>query len=1242
MNLVFDLETRSRGWIVQGPTSPRRPLESPLADERLPGLAASLREWASRPVPLDRPDPLGTEAFVQGLARRVSDQLTQALLTEDDRRAVAAALAGNDRARLVIRVRSAGAAWDQTADAALALPWELLAPEASGVYPVREGRLAVIREAVTDLSPDLPTPSGPLTLAVTIAAPEDRAGFPYEQESFRLLAALAPLGQRAVFSNLGGLSDLAELVADLRATAIHFRGHGLPGGLLFEDELGFAHEVPVTELRRRLAAVLLDPQRAGTFPGLFFLAAPFTALHAGETSAAAALHRSGFTQVIGFFGPVGAELNTRLEERFYGALARGDSVLAAAEKARAALAEPVGEAGERVRYPFGWSQLAVYHRGADLPLARPGQGVEIPPIQRRTVEVSGLPVLEHGFIGRRGLQHEIRRRVERDGQRLVVIQGLGGLGKTALASQLLVRAFAPEPADQLVLRCREIEETDADPVLELRAQAEEHGRLHGLAFWDERVKDLRERVPDPAAGVAAVLRLLRQERPGLAVYIDNAETLQTGPSTDDPGAPGSWRPGLEVWWREMERLADEDGCLVMVTTRYAWEGLSPRAHVGLPPMEPADSLRLIDSFPALGDLPLAVRMRLAERVDGHPRTVEFLDRLIAQRRGEIREIADAWNDLIAPVLPAQEEKIRADLLLEKLWDKLSEKAREHARVLTVLRRPAPQFVIDRMGEARDELIRAGWLTRYREQVRDDSGLRWDLRWSLHQLTRDFVSRFAEGASSVAHRMAGEAWQSRLDQPLARREDQPEAIYHLHLLGEGNRAWPIVKSYVLWLRRNARFQEAQILLDSCEAAGTQGDALAIALSLSVQMRRSRGEQGEGLGDLLDRAAGLAATAETRATLYHERASWFLDRSELLPAESQTRLALEEKEKDQGTETASYAQSLRLLGMILHRQGRYVESEQVLRECVRIKAATQGESHPDSTAALHALASVLESMGRYEQAEEFLRRVIALEEETFGTDHPTYAATLHGLSLVLEHRGKYIEAENVCRKALAVFSSWLGPTHPTTLASLHALAYILESRGDYTASEKLLRGLIEIKSTTLAPDHPSLLEPLQVLAFTLWRQGKQAEAESVFARALILLEGVPPDHPVRSDFLQLASNLLDTRGHREEAEQLIHRAMTLERSSLSPLHLGHLVSLRSLASRRREQGRLLEAEGLLRHAARVIEETQGVRHPHYGRTCNPSRECSMNRVISTKARPFSARASQSWRMRWGKIIPRLLAS
>ena len=91
---------------------------------------------------------------------------------------------------------------------------------------------------------------------------------------------------------------------------------------------------------------------------------------------------------------------------------------------------------------------------------------------------------------------------------------------------------------------------------------------------------------------------------------------------------------------------------------------------------------MLDSYETFEPLSRKNRERLAHRVDGHPRTVEVLERLVSERFGDLGpgyEVKDPWSDLIEPVLPKQEEEISADLLLEELWQRLTPEAQRQAR-----------------------------------------------------------------------------------------------------------------------------------------------------------------------------------------------------------------------------------------------------------------------------------------------------------------------------------------------------------------------------------------------------------------------------------------------------------------------------------------------------------------------------------------------------------------------------------
>lgn len=729
-DLLFTITPGEETWTIVGPMSgsPPHAVPSPLGDQDFLGLVRELRRYSSMKF---SPGETSDIRLYEEVARELSARITPLLLSEEAHQAVRVRLnqVQLGRARLTIRVADHGPLSDQV----LKLPWEVVAPD-SNEFPVRQSVLEVVRESVVPGAPELPEPSGPFGVAVAVAAPEGQAALSYEKEEVRLQTVLAALGHAVAFSDLGTLDDLVELVDLHRATAILFSGHGLPGRLLFENRLGFADPVAAEEVVRRLRTVLLSPGRSGSFPGLFFLSSCEGATSEDGPSAAAALHRAGFPQVIGYFGPVRDSAASRAEEMFFRCLARGDTALQAAHRARASLVDVIEHEGEPFVYPLAWTQFAIYHRGADRPVAAGGRtaGRSLPVRFRRRIEARhGVPVLAQGFIGRRALQHEILRKVS-SGERLIVLQGLGGSGKTALAGHLMTRrlALSPNPADALFLRVPSPEE-ETEPILALRRQAEEHGRQHALPGWEERLAELRERFPAPAAGFAATLRALRATpQSPFAVYVDRADALQVGPGTDN--GPGTWRAGAAEWWSELEELAAEE-FLVLASTRYAGVDLG-RSHLGVPPLSPSDAFRMMAFFVELADLTPEERRRLVEWTEGHPLTIALLDAAVDRqykRQGLGYEPADRWKDFVEPVLPEVADAVRREIHLDDLWAGLPEIAREQARRIAATGKRLTLAEIDQLGGERDLLIRSGLLVRHLEEVRlSGNNFKWAERWGL--------------------------------------------------------------------------------------------------------------------------------------------------------------------------------------------------------------------------------------------------------------------------------------------------------------------------------------------------------------------------------------------------------------------------------------------------------------------------------------------------------------------------------
>ena len=1018
------------------------------------------------------------------------------------------------RARLVLRVRDPREAHQRTlVEQALALPWELLMPEPE-VFAVERSELDVVREIVVEGAPEVPDPTGAFSVAVSIAAPEDQVALKYEDEALRLQQALLPLGHGIAFAELGTVDDLAALAEKMEPQALHFSGHGLPGQLVFEDELGCSRRLRIDELVSQLNTRLSQAGTQKRFPRLFFLASchgvsgtvtadpeagtrsPMeresrdlgTALGEGP-STAAALHRAGFAQVLGYFGPVSDALCTRAESVFYQALAQGKSTLQATNECRQSLREPLQHGDVKIRYPLAWVQLALYHRGPDRPLALAGAPQLTVPQWRDTLSVSGLPVLQHGFIGRRAIQHEVRRKVRaQKQQQLLLLHGIGGVGKTALATQLLRKVLAQDDQDLLILRCDGLQ-NEAEPIRKLWAQAEERARELGVT--EEALKGIREHTSDPAEGfektVECLRRKQRQKQRQLVVYADNMEDLQVAPKDAGAAAPlGTLRPGVTPWWKAMERLSKRG--LVMASMRYRFDGPPDEAWVAVDPMRKADTQRLIDTFAGLQKLGDASKDKLVERSQGHPRTVVFVEELLRRQRKRSVGGAAALDAVLERLLATADTQVSDDLMLGALWDCLTGSTQQHALMLSVLRQPVPTTVVEAVGDASVELRDSSLLMQYRLLGKKDGKPEWRERWGMLGVVSGFVRGKLDAQQRQAeHRSLGIALKAHVEGQGEDRlwSDQEEAIHHLHAAHEGDLAWPLVREYVLWLRGRAQYQEALAILEGCEAAHATGERLALALTFLGQMLGQLAVRARDAEAMLDRAVSLAESENTQAFILTEQ------------------------------------------GQLQASQGKYPEAEALLRRSLALKEKALGTDHPSYGASLHALAGVVSKQGKYPEAEALLRRSLALVEKALGTDHPSYGASLHALAGVVSKQGKYPEAEALLRRSLAIDEKALGTDHPSLYPTLTNLAGIMAQLGELDPALPLVERARSIAERTHGSVHPDVG---QILSIQAQIQAAQAhpQALSTAQQAVAILEQcLGSDHPVTEGARRFLGTLTPNR-------------------------------------------------------------------------------------------------------------------
>jgi tetratricopeptide (TPR) repeat protein len=608
-------------------------------------------------------------------------------------------------------------------------------------------------------------------------------------------------------------------------------------------------------------------------------------------NSAARLHREGAAQVVSYHGPIVDELSTRAEVALYAAIAEGETTAYAVRQARAALLRPL--ASSELTHPFAWAQLAYYQRGPDRPLslpARPGQHRQMEAELQRTFQGMGnRRVLATGFIGRRTELHQVRRRI-REGQRVLVFQGLGGLGKTTLAFHTL--PLLSDAQNQCTLWCQEVEK-EPDRAEGLVGQLLAYCRTRFGVDWEPVVQKVdRAAGNDPVQRFGYYLNSLLDRAPGFVLYFDNLESLLIGPKElaegpADAGAFAQWHsaPVAGIWALARQTAEDSDRLYVVASCRYRHADFG-RALLPVA-LLPADALyRLMGWFPALRRLASATRAELVQRLAGHPRAVEFANTLLDKALADWQESHGAWrlpaaltetdlkrewDLLVAPALPRVQDQLWANLLLSAIWERvLDEQARRMLYRMTLLRRPWDADLIPHLSDPED-LAAAAEATAARlrrtsllEQV--EVGLR--CLYTLHPATAQFVvenfakprrsswfrrfARWFQPAQKPAQATEADlrrethlrigAWLEGRARNSVDRDVPIEAAYHLFQAKEYQRAYVVLSAPTHEMLNSGQAREALHLLEPFLA-----ESLRPALTRPSVMRLL-GKIGQGYWEL----------------------------------------------------------------------------------------------------------------------------------------------------------------------------------------------------------------------------------------------------------------------------------------------------------------------------------------------------------------------------------------------------------
>ncbi|MEU8262961.1 CHAT domain-containing protein [Micromonospora sp. NPDC048999] len=363
---------------------------------------------------------------------------------------LAAFLDGDERWLTPVLDRPAGTTLRITAEGRLRhLPWELLAVDGSHLTVSVNAPLLPVRAVGTNSALTAPVKAANRPLRVLFMATSPEGVEPvlsYEAEEAAILAATSRTGADLVVEESGTLEGLRFLSRDYGTgyfDVLHLSGHatisvnGQPA-FLVENEFGGLAYATADQIAQAMA---------GHWPRLVFVSGCLTgnAPDGGAfPSMSESLVRAGAPAVLGWALPVGDVSATEFAAELYRSLADGQPLDRAIVEARQHL----------YKHKRGnWHLLRAYADRSPLapmvtPLLTKGRArIQIRPADQEFLDPQtrlSRVAARAAFVGRRRVIQRCLRTLKQpygsgDAAEALVLHGMGGLGKSSLASRLLER-----------------------------------------------------------------------------------------------------------------------------------------------------------------------------------------------------------------------------------------------------------------------------------------------------------------------------------------------------------------------------------------------------------------------------------------------------------------------------------------------------------------------------------------------------------------------------------------------------------------------------------------------------------------------------------------------------------------------------------------------------------------------------------------------------------------------------------
>jgi tetratricopeptide (TPR) repeat protein len=243
----------------------------------------------------------------------------------------------------------------------------------------------------------------------------------------------------------------------------------------------------------------------------------------------------------------------------------------------------------------------------------------------------------------------------------------------------------------------------------------------------------------------------------------------------------------------------------------------------------------------------------------------------------------------------------------------------------------------------------------------------------------------------------------------------------------------------------------------------------------------------------------------------------------------------------------------LGELLRDLGNNSDAKSAYETALKIWKATVGPDHPQVATGTNNLGLALRDLGDYSGAKAAIERALKIDEAVLGRDHPNVARDINNLGSVLQAMEDHTGARAAFERALGIFEHSLGPSHLLIGMVLNNLGTVLSQLNECTEARSVLERARMIFTESLGPEHLHVGSVYMNLGEVKREQGDLAGAQFDYEQALNIWEKtLAANHLNIATACHKLGEVLRDQGYYTSARPAFERAIKVWEQNLSPVH------------------------------------------------------------------------------------------